>query len=95
MLILSSVVYTVASMVHKFSAAVEFICSMAAMMIFVSVIKGIQIQMFDFAAIPQSFLHEHFYTFKNIHQISNFKVVYQFLGETLKIIIQIGKNVPS
>jgi len=68
---------------------------MAAMMIFVSVIKGIQIQMFDFAANPQSFLHEHFQTFQNIHQISNFKVIYRFLGETLKIIIQIGKNVLS
>jgi hypothetical protein len=62
-------------MVHKFSASVEFVCSMVAMMIFVSVIKGIQIQMFDFEAIPQSFFHEHFQTFQNIHQISNFKVV--------------------
>ena len=68
---------------------------MAAMMIFVSVIKGIQIQMFDLAAIPPSFLHEQFQTSQNIHQISNFKVVYRFLGETLQLIIQIGKNVPS
>lgn len=66
-------------MVHKFSASVEFKCSMAAMMILVSVNKGIQIQMFDFAAIPQSFLHGHFQTLQNIHQISNFKVVYRFL----------------
>jgi hypothetical protein len=68
---------------------------MATMMIFVSEIKGIQIQMLDFAAVSQSFLHEHFHTFQNIHQISIFKVVYQFLGETLKIIIQMGKNIPS
>jgi hypothetical protein len=78
-------------MVHKFSVSVEFKCSMAALMIFISVIN----QMFDFTAIPQSFLHEHFQAFQNIHQISNFKVVYRFLGETLKIIIQIRKNVPS
>jgi hypothetical protein len=69
---------------HKCFASVEIKCYIAAMMLFVSVIKGIQIQMFDFAAIPQSFLHEHFHTFQNIHQIGNFKVIYQFLRETLK-----------
>jgi hypothetical protein len=44
------------------AASVESKCSMAAMIISVSVIKGIQIQMFDFAAIPQSLLHHHFQT---------------------------------